>query len=587
MTILARENATATCLHQGEQYIELLARLAFVILCCLPALYILTLITQAGKLPDNDYWDYLNTILRNGAFSLRFQDWFAHNTEHIVIIPKIFYVLNIKLTGGDNRALGLLGFSFAALEAVILLTFVRKYLTFTEKHWATLAICLLIFTPTAAHNWMLGMSGVAWIGANALALIAFYFLANRQVHLSCLVAMIGMLTYSTALGIWPALIVGALLAKHPLDSIKKILTYAFIASLLFLFFYHKPEGHPDLQRDPFTILTYLLTLTGGLFTSHDAGLAQKLAGAGLITLVFALWRLIKTPALWQASAIWLMIICYAMANMGIIAFARAGFGIEQALSSRYMTLPALFWLGWFGTILLLSRTLPLLRHWRFPVFFLLLAGFAYASIPAYGEITSYFLARSQKKTLAMVSIYTGGYDFDLLSQTVTPTLKTEAGRAIAAKLIPQLKKIRHIPFDGTFQHCPQPGEKLNITKQSPPGQKGGFTAGHFDRIELLDPLIYKVEGWARPIPSTPLLCIVITNQDKIVRGLALSGFPRPDVNQYLDKPGDYGWLGYARIAPQDKQLFAYVLTGKPLQWYPLSDTHAVFPSATTLNPLKK
>ncbi len=571
MSTIAETPLITISFNAGRRIVAWLAQWAFAVVACLPALYVAALITQAGSLPDNDYWSYLDTILREDGFSPWPGDWLAHGTEHIVLLPKIIYALNAKLTGGDNRFLGFIALGFACLEAAILLIFTKKYFSAPEKHLAILAIVIFIFTPNAAHNWMLGMSGVAWIGANALALSAFYFFIRQRIHLSCLLGLTGLLTYSTALGIWPALIAGALWQRQPPAITIKIIAHASLAALIFLFFYHKPAAHPDLQADPLLIWDYFRTLTGGIFT-RDALLAQQISDAGLVSLVFILWRLVKTPALRAASAPWLMVSVYALANMAMIAPARAGFGVEQAFASRYMALPALFWLGWFCLALLMTRTAPLPHHWRYPPFLSLLVILSLASFSASESNVGYLIKRSQNKPLAMVSIYTEGYDFELLSKTVTPILRTEKGRYMAATLIPRLKKIQHIPFDGTFSHCPKPGEKLN-TPASTQADRAGLTGGFFDNAWEMDPLNYKLDGWAIPLPGNKIVCIAITNQDYVVRGLAITGFPRPDVNDYLGMAGDFGWQGYAKVDPDDERLFAFVLTGNPLQWHELNKSH--------------
>jgi hypothetical protein len=49
---------------------------------------------------------------------------------------------------------------------------------------------------------------------------------------------------------------------------------------------------------------------------------------------------------WPAIIPWLCIQLYVCGNAAMAALARSGFGVEQALASRYRALPALFWLAW-------------------------------------------------------------------------------------------------------------------------------------------------------------------------------------------------------------------------------------------------
>ena len=540
-----------------------------------PPLFILWQIRSSGSLPDNDYWTYLSTILDAGGFTSHLNLWLSPSAnEHIVLLPKMFYALNVWLSGGDNRMLGAFAFLFAAGQAGLLYRFAKRGFSREERPLALLTISIFVFTPRAVHNWMMGMSGVAWIGANLCAIAAFYLLLRHRPVSACLMATIGIFTYSTALAIWPAMVVGAWLSGQSWRKVAFILALGIFAIGLYLHQYHTPSHHPALQHDPATILKYVLIFVGGLSVNilpHAGWLGGVAIGIGGL-----LWLLTlkSEPPLRAAAAPWVMLQAYGLCNGVMAAIARSGFGLEQALSSRYASLPALFWLGLTFTAWLHLRSTPSFSRTSTPLIatcvLLLGAGAWTSSRPA----TLHFMHRSALKPLALVSLYTGAFDYPLLHKAVTPVVNGPRQRNTLEHFMAILKANGHVPFDGTFAACPEMGERIE------PGAtplSDGRIRGGFDQARRLFPKTVKVHGWAYS-RAGEIRCIALTNQDGIVRGIAIGGFPRPDVARHLRiEETASGWEGYARIQPGDLWLRAWARIGDT--WHPLNRTLPVPPPA--------
>ncbi len=576
----ARQNPYNSGLHSGSSYfmpgsshfwhtikhLFQTTRLAFwSFAIATPPLWIAWLIWHAGSLPDNDYWGYLGSILRPDGVTGSPSAWLAHNTEHIVVIPKLIYVLNLYLSGGDNRMLGGIALALAAGQGWLLYKTARQTLPEASPLLVLVILSVLLFPARAVHNWMMGMSGVVWIGANLCAIGTFHLLWKGRTIPACLLGTLGLLIYSSTLAIWPALLIGAWLSNRPKRDIFIVAAAGMVAVVLYLSRFHTPSGHPPLEKNLLHLLEYLMLFIGGLWTNQ----LPIALGMGILGVMTSAWMLIRMLGQAQTrlmAAPWLMLQIYALGNGAMAAAARSGFGMEQAFSSRYATLPALFWLGLTFTAwihLRHSLSARFIASGALTGVIVLGISSGWASLPA----TNHFMRRSALKPLAMVSLYTGGFDYPLLAKAVTPVVNAPSIQRGMPGFLELLKVHHHVPFDGTFAACPEMGKKIEDHGSNAASVQ---TAGVFDQAQRLFPQTVKVGGWAHS-KKGKIRCIALTNQDKIVRGIAISGFPRPDVAKTLQIGNpDTGWEGYVRIQPGDRSLSAWARIGDA--WHPLQRT---------------
>ena len=136
-------------------------------------LYILRLIARASDLQFYDYWWVLQQLFRPDG-SLDLAGLLARRNEHLIVVPKLLYVANVYLTDGKNRPLGVFSLLLAGVCLWLCLRLLPPSARETPGRQALwlLVAAALVFTPQAAHNFTLGMSGVAWLTANALTLAA-------------------------------------------------------------------------------------------------------------------------------------------------------------------------------------------------------------------------------------------------------------------------------------------------------------------------------------------------------------------------------------------------------------------------------
>ena len=594
-----------------QQYV-LIAASVFGIL--IPASYILYLISQAGDLSNFDYWWMTWNFYSVDGFSTNPFNWIFRANEHLVLIPAIIYGLNIAFTQGSNIGLCLVAWFLAWIQCHVLIALLPLNLRRFPLQFISLLLCISIFnfTPAAAHNWMRGFSGVHWIIANLFVICSIFclqsyatvllnksealppdihsqaqpgneflgavppcppHLQNKWVIGSIVFGVLGCISYSTPLALWPILCAAAVVLRFP----RRITYLYFIASIavigIYFLTYKTPSHHPSLTKiNPLKTLEYIPTYLGGIF-SENIIVASIIGIIGLIaaTGFVGYWLFVKnvdSPD-WLP---WLLIQLYTLQTALMAAVSRSGFGVEQATASRYATLPALFWMSTIVLTVLWVRELqptPRIQgRWLTPLF----AVATVAIILMYGvggETAMAIARRATYQPLVALSLQLGITDVTLI--------KDRVGNRPAAfiGLIDALKTNNLVPFNRDIKKhnfCAALATQIAPNLLSAP--KDGVP-GYFDTVTKLAPKAARVTGWVGD-PENNVKCIAILNQENVVRGFAMSGFPRPDLVKLFGPSYEFAaWRGYIQTSPTDKLLTAYASFKNRKGWVALRTSQVI------------
>jgi len=588
----------------------------------IPASYILYLISQAGDLSNFDYWWMTWNFYSVDGFSTNPFNWIFRANEHFVLIPAIIYALNIVVTQGSNIGLCLVSWFLAWLQCHVLIALLPLNLRRFPLQFISLLLCISIFnfTPAAAHNWMRGFSGVHWIIANLFVICSIFclqsyatvFLNKREVlppdihshaepgneflgavppcppHLqnkwvigSIVFGVLGCISYSTPLALWPILCAAAVVLRFP----RRITYLYFIASIavigIYILIYKTPSHHPSITKiNPLKTLEYIPTYLGGIF-SDNIIVASIIGIIGLIAVTgfVGYWLFVKKVVKrsypvgnrpdWLP---WLSIQLYTLQTALMAAVSRSGFGVEQATASRYATLPALFWMSTIVlTVLWVRQWQPTPRiqgRWLTPLF----AVATVAIILMYGvggETAMAIARRATYQPLVALSLQLGITDVTLI--------KDRVGNKPAAfiGLIDALKTNNLVPFNRDIKKhnfCAALATKIAPNLLSAP--KDGVP-GYFDTVTKLAPKAARVTGWVGD-PENNVKCIAILNQENVVRGFAMSGFPRPDLVNLFGHSYEFAaWRGYIQTSPTDKLLTAYASFKNRKGWVALRNSQVI------------
>ncbi|MEG4113735.1 MULTISPECIES: hypothetical protein [unclassified Microcoleus] len=585
-----------------QQYILIAASVLGILI---PASYILYLISQAGDLSNFDYWWMTWNFYSVDGFSTNPFDWIFRANEHFVLIPAIIYGLNIVVTQGSNIGLCLVAWFLAWIQCHVLIALLPLKMRVFPLLFISLVLCISIFnfTPAAAHNWMRGFSGVHWIIANLFVICSIFCLQsyatllsrkkeappldlhyqalpgnvewkqNKWVIGSIVFGVLACISYSTPLALWPILCAAAVVLRFP----RRITCLYFIASIavigIYFLTYKTPSHHPSLTKiNPLKTLEYIPIYLGGIFSENIIfasiiGIIGLMAATGFV----GYWLLVKKVDRpdWLP---WLSIQLYTLQTALMAAVSRSGFGVEQATASRYATLPALFWMSTIVLTVLWVRELqpkPRIQgRWLTPLF----AVATVAIILMYGvggETAMAIARRATYQPLVALSLQLGITDVTLI--------KDRVGNKPAAfiGLIDALKINNLVPFNRDIKKhnfCAALDTKIDPNLLSAP--KDGVP-GFFDTATALAPTAARVIGWVGD-PENNVKCIAILNQENVVRGFAMSGFPRPDLVNLFGPSYEFAaWRGYIQTSPTDKLLTAYASFKNRKGWVALRNSQVI------------
>lgn len=594
------------CIYESmkvkQQYVLIAASVLGILI---PASYILYLISQAGDLSNFDYWWMTWNFYSVDGFSTNPFNWIFKANEHFVLIPAIIYALNIIVTQGSNIGLCLVAWFLAWIQCHVLIALLPLKLRNYPLQFISVILCISIFnfTPAAAHNWMRGFSGVHWIIANLFVICSIFCLQsyvtlllnkmesepldidsqaeignegweqNKWVIGSIVFGILGCISYSTPLALWPILCAAAVVLRFP----RRITYLYFAASIvvigLYFLTYKTPSNHPSLTKiNPLKAIEYIPIYLGGIF-SENLIIASIIGIIGLIgvTGFVGYWLFVKKVDRPEWLP-WLSIQIYTLQTALMAAVSRSGFGLEQATASRYATLPALFWMSTIVLTVLSVRELQptprIQARWLTPLF----AVTTVAIILMYGvggETAIAIARRATYQPLVALSLQLGITDITLIKDRVGNKPAAFVG------LIDALKTNNLVPFNRDIKKhnfCAQLDTKIDPNLLSAP--KDGVP-GYFDTVTKLAPAASRVIGWVGD-PENNVKCIAILNQENLVRGFAMSGFPRPNlVKLFGPAYQSAAWRGYIQTSPTDKLLTAYASFKNREGWVALRNSQTI------------
>ena len=295
--------------------------------------------------------------------------WRQHN-EHRILFPRLAMIALAWPTKWDSR----IEMALSLLLALGTLALVCLLLRRTFAGWPRPAVvgiatvtAAVLFSPMQYENWLWGFQ-ISWfmnvLGVVAATAVLTLWPASRPglepVLVAAACAVFAQYSLANGTAVWvclaPLLLLGGRDRRLALvwGAVAAVSTAAYFAG------YVKPAGHPpttEILHHPVEGARYACLLLGRtVFENHDVGIAF---GALLVVCFTALCLRIglRRRDLGLVAAPWICIAIYVLCSALSAAVGRAGFGIEQAASSRYSTISLLFLLATLvlGTLVLAPR----------------------------------------------------------------------------------------------------------------------------------------------------------------------------------------------------------------------------------------
>ena len=333
--------------------------LAFLLLLA-PALSQLFLINRYGvDLPYSDQWDAVGRLFaKMDAGTLGIADFFAQHNEHRILFPLLIFYPLARLTHWNVRAELFVIWGIYVLLAwnLWLLMSETGFSLSRKSYWLFFAICVLLFSPLQWQNQLWGFQ-VGFV-LPLLFIIASLRIALKGRHPWNFIGTILLgfaCTFSIASGFmcWiltlPVLLMrGGTISWRDRKGWWAVWCVAFAGSVaLYLHGYVKPSYPVSLWEElmsPAEAVLYWLTYLGSPFAFGTAlapvGVsleAGPVVALGLCGAAAYLWRWRRDASLIARALPWLMFALITVISATLTTIGRMGFGIGQALASRYVT----------------------------------------------------------------------------------------------------------------------------------------------------------------------------------------------------------------------------------------------------------
>ena len=353
----------------------------------IPALLLGWLVyTNAVNVPYMDEWDEVSFIVKEANGTLGFHDFWKQHNEHRLIVPRAFFAVASRLSEGDYRAMMAVSVALVCVAAVNVFVLLRKTVHI-ERRWLRIALALLIssllFSPAQEQNWLWGFQiqfFLPFVCATTAAVVAYQPWQARWRYAVCAL-IAGVSTYSLASGMlawfaYPLMLLMVDTGLHRRGTTLRLLTFwAFTGAICigsYLYGYEKPPGHPSLlaaMHKPVDAVGYMLVSAGGALARVSSGMsplkvAGAVGGAAALILLVCLRKFIidmrvvngtKDALFIRRLGGWSGILFFTLGTMFLSCLGRVGFGMAQALESRYATFSVFFLVAVLGVICVQSR----------------------------------------------------------------------------------------------------------------------------------------------------------------------------------------------------------------------------------------
>ncbi len=197
--------------ENGRSPGEIAVYVAGALLILLPAIRMFRIVRGGTVAQYADYWMMVPSIFESSGWP-NWSGLFELRNEHPIVIGKILYWFNYKLTGGSNISLGYVILFIAILQVVIIALLIRRNRELPT--WAMVAVTVVFasicFSRQGTWNFAKSMSGAAWLSATLFVLAAILPERMKSRSASLIFGVLASLSYGTGLMVWPALIITGL-----------------------------------------------------------------------------------------------------------------------------------------------------------------------------------------------------------------------------------------------------------------------------------------------------------------------------------------------------------------------------------------
>ncbi|MEH2069895.1 MAG: hypothetical protein V7K47_17335 [Nostoc sp.] len=335
------------------------AKLLLAVAYSLPVVLLFWFITSFSvNVPFGDDWALVNFFAKIHSGTVNFQDFFSQHNEHRILFPKIIFAIlafsskwNIKLETYFIFLLALVNFGLIYKIAASNFNQSNKKIL----NLFNITICITHFSLNQYENWLWGFQ-ISWLFINTCLILAVFILTvpknllpNIKLSLASLCCFIASFSSAHGLLSWLAILPSIYIVegRNKNKKIRILLWIGLFAFCVAIYSigYEKPSHHPGILfviQKPLVAFEYFFTLIG--FCLSKKVFSPVFTGL-IIFFTFSFfnifWLKNFQSEFFNKAAPWLSFGWFAILFVLITTIGRAGFGIEQATSSRYITVSIL------------------------------------------------------------------------------------------------------------------------------------------------------------------------------------------------------------------------------------------------------
>lgn len=315
--------------------------------------------------PFQDGWEFVPVLkawFEHSWTTLFAELWTQHN-EHRLLVPRMVMLVLAVTTGWNLRYENIVTYLCAWMIFALLVKWLYQDYAGTKRNFSpgiTCLVSLLVFSLTQWHMWLWGW--MMQIEMNVLfcciGFRAFSNLEERWKHfwVGCLAGLAAMFSFGTGLAFFPLvfllfLLDGAFNQARKKTMLATLVVVSVAAFGAYFWGFNLPEARQIDSASLISILrlpVYVLAYLGAPLASFDYRAAVILGLTGTVMWTRQAWRVFSNTktSLPQSQVFWMFLGLYAVSAGVLTAFGRwASNPLSQALSSRYLALPSLFWIS--------------------------------------------------------------------------------------------------------------------------------------------------------------------------------------------------------------------------------------------------
>ena len=307
-----------------------------------------------SPIPFNDQWVNVQA-LRDAPKAGWLAYLFSQHNEHRILFPRLVFLADWTWFQGRN---GLNMVAIGVIQLIGAAFFVHAAASRRPKALGVLGLAAsvaMIASLMQWENWFWGFQ-VSFVAVYAAAAWAIYLFAIasddperiRWGAMAGSLAFLVVATFSMANGVFAGaamVLVGLVTQRRPKAVLAAAIATAALLAI-YLYGYHRTEFHspPGLAlQHPGRFVFYVTVFLGNLWEPASAGRASLVGLGGLAASFAMLFVLARKDGRDPARAALFGVVLFVGMSAAVTSLGRLNFGVEQALSSRYMTPTAYFW----------------------------------------------------------------------------------------------------------------------------------------------------------------------------------------------------------------------------------------------------